>query len=34
MARIAVLFKLKKVDDTTDGTTNKIEKGFVIPPVK
>ena len=33
MDKFIVLFKLKKVDETIAGTINKIEKGFVIPPV-
>ena len=32
--KLTVLFRFKKVEDTIDGTINKIEKGFVIPPVK
>ena len=32
--RFIVLFKVKKVEATIAGTINKIEKGFVIPPVK
>ena len=32
--KFIVLLKVKKVDATTAGTINKIEKGFVIPPVK
>ena len=34
MDKFIVLFKFKKVEATIDGTINKIEKGFVIPPVR
>ena len=33
MDKLTVLLKVKKVDETIAGTINKIEKGFVIPPV-
>ena len=32
--KFIVLLKFKKVEDTIAGTTNKITKGFVIPPVR
>ena len=32
--KFIVLFKFKKVEDTIAGTINKIEKGFVMPPVR
>ena len=32
--KFIVLLKVKKVEATIAGTINKIEKGFVIPPVK
>ena len=34
MDKLIVLFKFKNVEDTIEGTINKITKGFVIPPVK
>ena len=34
MDKLIVLLKFKKVEATIAGTINKIEKGFVIPPVK
>ena len=32
--KFIVLLKFKNVDDTIEGTINKITKGLVIPPVK
>ena len=34
MDKFIVLRKFKKVEETIAGTINKIEKGFVIPPVR
>ena len=34
MDKFTVLLKFKKVEDTIDGTINKIAKGFVMPPVR
>ena len=32
--KFIVLLKFKKVEATIAGTINKIEKGFVMPPVR
>ena len=34
MVKFIALLKVKKVEATIAGTINKIEKGFVIPPVR